>query len=152
MKKSLFVFGTVLLLGTSAFAANWDYAQGGYQRPVTRQQQSSPVFKANANRTTSPYRLGNPLYHPAVGQTVLAASASYYYMPREKRRGQEKVTGWTIDPMGEMGLTDRLSVFLDAEYGRFKVKSGPKASTYDAEIGLRYLLASADGFDFIAGF
>ena len=150
MKKSLFVLGTALLFSTSAFADNWSYAQGGtYQRPVNRPQQSAPAYKSSANANkNSQYRMGNPLYHPRAGQKVLTGTASYYYMPREKNVPQEKTTGWTIDPMGEIGLTDRLSVFLGAQYGRFKVKSGPKATTYDAEIGARYLLGSADGFDF----
>ena len=160
MKKSLFVLGTALLFTTSAFAGNWDYAQGSptygtYQQPVVQSAsakttKTSLVRKKSADKktATSGYRIGNPLYHPTAGQTLLTGTASYYYIPREEAIGQEKTTGWTADPVAEIGLSNQLSTYFGADYGQFKTKGGVKFSTYNAAIGLRYLLASVDGFDF----
>jgi len=150
MKKSLLVLGVALLTSTSVFASNWGYAQnpsyGTYQQPAA---QSAPVRK-RAPETT--YRMGNPLYHPTKGQKLFTAGSSYQYIPKEDAIRQPKVMGWTLDPEGEVGLTDKLSVYLNGGYGRFEVKSGPtkgrKVSEYAAAAGVRYLLASADGFDF----
>ena len=129
MKKSLFVFGMGLLLGTSAFAQNWNYAQspayGTYQesvvRPDTRQAQAVSARRQREGRTTSAYRIGNPLYHPTAGQSLLTGKASYYYTPREESIKQDKVTGWTLDPSFEMGITNKLSAYVGAGYGQFKV-------------------------------
>ena len=165
MKRSLFVLSVGLLLSTSALAGNWNYAQnpsasayGTYQKPVAcpeeaQQEATSPVRKKHAYRHKSEYRMGNPLYHPRRGQTVLTGGASYYYTPREEKIGQDKTTGWTVDPAVELGLTNKLSLYANGEYGRFRTRTnyGPeKFSQYDAAVGVRYLLASADGFDFNA--
>lgn len=166
MKKTLFVLSVALLASTSVYAANWDYAQnysapsyGTYQQPVTRPvaQKNARVLSsrkksAGQNKTEAQYRLGNPLYHPTRGQVVAGGEASYEYTPKEEAIGQEKVGGYTLAPGVEMGLTNKLSAYLDAGYGKFRVKSGLskglKFANYAIQTGLRYLLASADGFDF----
>ena len=132
---------------------------GSYQRPVTYQAQTqnrqpSPVYRNRdeASKNNSPYRINNPLYHPKKDQALLAGSVTYWYEPKEKKVGQEEVRGWLFSPGTEFGITDKLSFLLGGSYGRYKVKSGAargaKEDTFDASTGLRYLLASADGFDF----
>ena len=134
---------------------------GTYRGPVAYQEpvqniQSSPVYRKRSEeaKANSPYRIGNPLYHPRQAQTLLGAGLSYWYEPKEKKVGQEEVHGWILTPDAEHGITDKLSLVAHGSYGRYKVKSGAnkgaKEDTFDASVGLRYLLVSVDGFDFNA--
>jgi len=131
---------------------------GTYQGSVVNQAQTqnaqpSPVYRkpSETNKNNSPYRIGNPLYHPTKGQTLLGMGVSYWYEPKEKKVGQEEVKGWIFSPGTEYGITDKLSLFAGGNYARYKVKSGAnkgaKEDTYDASAGLRYLLVSVEGFD-----
>ena len=124
-----------------------------YQAPV-QNAQSSPVYRKPAQKNKSSYRINNPLYHPTKGQGLVALLTSYHYIPKEEKIGQDEMTGWTFGPGMEYGITDKLSLIAAGDYGRFKVKSGPsrgkKLDLYNASVGMRYLMASFDGFDFNA--
>ena len=166
MKKLLFALLATVAV-TPAMAQDWGYTQGRAAAPQQRtyqQQAARPVqVRQVEQKTTADYKLGNPLYHPAAGQVVLGANALYHYTPKEESIGQAKVNGWEVTPEFEVGLTKKLSLLGSVTYGQSKVKSdagttgeiypvgaglkGHKDDVYGAEFGLRYLLASADGFD-----
>jgi len=127
------------------------YQQQAYQQQAYQQRGAQPQRKRGSD-TDSKYRIGNPLYHPAPNQTVLTGETGYYYTPKVKEIGREKTTGWTLSGIAEMGLTKALSLFVNAGYGQYRIKvpsyKNVKEHIYNTEVGLRYLLASADGFDF----
>ena len=178
MKKLLLVLLASAAV-TPAMAQNWGYAaqQGGdtttvYQRTTTTYQQ--PVVTTTTtttNRQVQPatqnvqyttrtvpadapakYKLGNPIGRPHAGGVFLGAEATYFYVPKDDAENQDKVTGWTVIPNIEIGLTDKLSIKGSVGYGQAKIKSGidkgVKLSTYTADAQLSYLLASLEGLDF----
>ena len=126
------------------------YQQQAYQQQAY-QQRGYQQQRKQANKNDSKYRIGNPLYHPAPNQTVATGETGFYYTPKVSQIGQEKATGWTLSGIAEMGLTKALSAFINAGYGQYKIKvpdyKNIKRHVYNTELGLRYLLASADGFD-----
>lgn len=132
---------------------NQGYTQRTNQQKIkTTQRPTTQTRKRVKKKNSSTYRIGNPLYHPEVNQVLLTLGGTYGYVPREEMIDQDKESAWFLEPSAEIGLTDSLSVFVKGSYGQAEMKSGyfkgEKVNMYDAEIGLRYLLASVDGFDF----
>ena len=153
MKKLLFV----LLASASispAMAQTYYVPVQRTSQPVVQTQtvQGQATQKQVRRVVKAPvkYKLGNPLYRPAAQTGVIGGEIRYTVVP--KTSVHAKSDGWDIVPDVAFGLTDKLSVKGSAGYGRSEIKSGAmkgnKTFSYQAEVGLRYLIASADNFDF----
>ena len=147
MKKFLLV-----LLASAAIspAMAQTYQPYNYGAPVQRTRQ--PVMQQQVRRAKAPekYKIGNPLYHLSAQSGIVGGEMRYAIVP--KTTSHAKSDAWDITPDISFGITDKLSVHGFARYGRSEVKSGPtkgnKLSSYEAQAGLKYLIASVDDFDF----
>ena len=146
MKKLLFVLLASAAI-SPAMAQTYSYAPAQRTRQPVAQTQSVQAKRAKAPEK---YKLGNPLYRPAAQTGIIGGEIRYAIVP--KTSSHAKSDAWDIIPAASFGLTDKLSVHGSAGYGRSEIKSGPakgsKLFSYQAEAGLRYLIASVDDFDF----
>ncbi|MBP5534073.1 MAG: hypothetical protein J6Y03_01020 [Alphaproteobacteria bacterium] len=150
MKKLLFVLLASATI-SPAMAQTYNYAPAQRTRQPMAQTQGVQAKRAKAPEK---YKLGNPLYRPAAQTGIMGGEIDYARRPKKTSIGQQSASAWEVIPEIKYGITDKLSIEANANYGDLEFKSGgagikgAKSSLYGATANLRYLVASVDNFDF----
>lgn len=129
------------------------YAQPVYRQPVP-QDTYRPVDATGSTQygSTAKYRAANPMYQLGAGRFMSDTRADYIVIPKDKDAGTEKVTGWDAAQQFSYGLTDRLSMSLQADYMDLKGKdSKDRLKNYGVNLGVQYHLVRTDFFDMKMG-
>jgi hypothetical protein len=119
-------------------------------QPVQKTYQPAAKQVDNSYMAEDTYKLGNPLYVPRKGQSIIEPGFNFIYMPEDKDSGQIEGTGFQIAGGYTIGLTDKLSLnaglgYSFTEYDDEGYKTERKEIA--AKIGARYHALSMNGFD-----
>ncbi len=129
------------------------YAQPVYRQPIPRETYRPVDGTGSTQYGSAPkYRAANPMYQLGAGHFMSDTRADYIVQPKDKDAGTEKVTGWDAVQQFSYGLTDRLSLSLQAFYLDLKGKdSKDRSKNYGVSLDMRYHLVRTDFFDMKMG-
>lgn len=129
------------------------YAQPVYRQPIPRETYRPVDGTGSTQYGSAPkYRAANPMYQLGAGRFMSDTRADYIVVPKDKDAGTEKVTGWDAAQQFSYGLTDRLSLSLQAGYMDLKGKdSKDRLKNYGVDLGMQYHLVRTDFFDMKMG-